>query len=127
MVRLEKSRAGMHHRDGRPTAQGKSLMKQKLESVPPPPAVPAVAVDYPRNGERVVSREYAVRISTEAQGKVEVSIDGGGWLPCRQAAGFWWHDWLGYSAGPHSAVARISLRKGHESLSERRDFIVELA
>ena len=128
MVRLEKSRGSMHHMDGRPTAQKKSIMKQKLGAVlPSPPLPPAVAVDYPQSGERVVSREYAFRISSEAQGDVEASIDGEAWLPCRQAAGYWWHDWSGYRAGPHSVVARVSHRKGHRSLSDRRDFIVEFA
>ena len=128
-MRLEKSRRGMHHLDGRLTAQRKSVMKQKLETeFPPAPAAPApsaVAVDYPQTGERVVSRDYTFRFSAEAPGGVEVSIDDGAWQPCRQAAGFWWHDWSGYRAGPHSILARISLHPGRRSLSIRREFSVE--
>ena len=126
-MRLEKSRGGMHHLDGRPTAQNKSVMRQKMTvEFPPAPAAPAlVSVDYPKPRERVVSREYTFRISTEAEGHVEVSIDDDAWLPCRQAAGFWWHDWSGYGPGPHSVSARISLQKGRRTLSGRRDFLVE--
>ena len=127
MVRLEKSRDGMHHLDGRPTAQKKSIMKQKLlRELPPAPAPAPVAVDYPKSGERVVSREYSFRISTQAPGSVEVSIDDEPWLPCRQAEGFWWRDWAGYRAGPHSVFARIILHDGRGKISGRREFSVAI-
>ena len=125
MMKSERSRGGTHPMDGRPTAQKRSIMGQRL-GTRFPPASPDVAVDYPQRGERVVSREYAFRVSAEEKGSVEVSIDEGAWLPCRQAAGFWWRDWSGYGAGPHSVIARISLHKGRRSLSDQRDFIVEL-
>jgi len=124
----------MHHLDGRPTAQKKSAMKQKLGGVYPPkrPSIPAqaadpVAVDYPKKGERVVSRAYTFRISTGATDGVEVSIDDEAWLPCRQAAGFWWHDWSDVRAGRHTLLARTSLHDGRRILSTRRDFIVEFS
>ena len=126
-MRLEKSRSGMHHLDGRPTAQKKSAMKQRLVSVfsrPQPPVT--VAVDYPKSGELVVSREYTLRISAAAPDSVEVSIDDQAWQPCRPAEGFWWLDWSGYRAGPHSVLARVSLQKGRKTLSARRAFSVEL-
>jgi hypothetical protein len=127
-MRLEKSRSGMHHLDGRLTAQKKSAMKQKLagEFPPaPPPAPAAVAVDYPKNGDRVTSRDYTFRVSAEAAGTVEISIDDEPWRPCRQAAGFWWHDWSGFRPGPHSVLARLNLRKGRRTFSARHDFEVE--
>ena len=128
MVRLEKSRGGMHHLDGRPTAQKKSIMKQKLGvEFPPAPPPAAVAVDYPKAGERVVSREYTIRLSVRERGGVEVSIDDEAWQPCREAEGFWWHDWSGYLAGAHTVCARITLSQGRRSLSERRVFFVESA
>jgi hypothetical protein len=121
----------MHHLDGRPTAQKKSVMKQKLGSrlppIPEPASSPAaVTVDFPESSGRVVSRDYTIRISTEAQGGVEVSIDDGAWRPCRQAAGFWWHDWSGYGAGSHSVFARVRHPNRRGIISERREFIVEL-
>jgi hypothetical protein len=131
-MRLEKSRAGMHHADGRPTPQIKSVMKQKLGAKFPRAALsataapPAIAVDFPQNGERVESREYTFRISKQEQGSVEVSIDDEPWLPCRQAEGFWWRDWAGYRAGPHSVFARIILHDGRGKISGRREFSVAI-
>ncbi|MFI5350590.1 MAG: hypothetical protein ACHQ2Z_13670 [Elusimicrobiota bacterium] len=125
-MRLEKSRSGMHHMDGRLTAQRRSAMKQKLVSeFPPEPLPAAVSIDYPTSGERVVSREYTFRISADPTADVEVSVDDEAWRPCRRAAGFWWHDWTGYREGPHSVVARISRQKGRRTLSARRDFRVD--
>jgi hypothetical protein len=127
-MRSEKTRSGMHALDGRPTAQKKSAMLRRLVTeFPTGPATAAVAVDFPRDGERVVSREYAFRVSAEAQGHVEVSIDDGAWRPCRQAAGHWWCDWSGYGAGAHTVFARVTVHKRRRILSERRDFSVEFA
>jgi hypothetical protein len=137
-MRLEKSRSGMHHLDGRFTAQQKAALKQKLFGMLPPkrssaaasaahPAETAVAVDYPRIGERVVSRDYTIRVSTKtAGGVVEVSIDDEAWLPCREAAGFWWYDWSGYHSGRHTVFVRISPHKGRRILSAPREFVVDL-
>ena len=133
MVRLEKSRGGMHHLDGRPTAQKKSLMKQKLGvTFPPPsaaavepPAAPPVAVDYPRTGDRIVSPQYTFRVSAPEDGRVEISIDDDAWLPCRRAAGFWWHDWFGFREGAHSVFARVRLGNGRGIISDRREFTVD--
>jgi hypothetical protein len=127
-MRMEKSRGGPRPMDGRPTPEQKSEMLKRLSiELPSGPAASAVAVDFPRSGEHVSSREYALRISTEAQGPVDVSIDGGAWKPCRQAAGYWWLDWSGYRAGPHSAFARVTLHRRRRLLSERRDFVVDHA
>lgn len=64
-------------------------------------------IDYPINGENINSHHYSIRISTNASGRVEVSIDGGDWLPCRTAVGFWWYDWHHIPSGPHKIVARV--------------------
>lgn len=131
MVRLEKSRSGMHRMDGRPSAQRRSLMKQKLgAALPPPPPESApveIVVDYPRSGERVVSREYSFRIAARDQGLVEISIDDGAWRACRPAAGYWWNDWSDYRDGLHVAVARLRLPGGREFLSVRSEFYVDFA
>ena len=123
-MRLERSRGGMHHLDGRLTAEDKSLMEEKLGTAHPIPAA-AVAVDYPKSGERVSSREYAFRVSARSGGSVEVSIDDEAWLPCRHAVGYWWHDWSGYGDGPHMVRARVTQGKSRRSLSELRRFVVE--
>jgi hypothetical protein len=126
MLRMEKSRAGMHRPEGRPSAERKALMKEKLETAAAPvEARPAVAFDFPARGERVASREYSLRMTAWEPGAVEVSIDDGAWRPCRQAVGYWWHDWSGYRAGPHSARARVGGHRAPASVSERREFVVE--
>ena len=125
MARSEKFRGGMHPLDGRLTAEMKSTMEEKLQAeIKLAPPSTDVAVDYPKTGERVVSREYAIRISAEARAVVEVSIDDGAWLPCRRAVGFWWRDWSDYRAGPHSVFARVTLHRARRILSSRRNFIV---
>jgi hypothetical protein len=104
----------------------KSTMEEKLETeFRLAPLSTAVSVDFPKTGERVVSREYAIRISAAAGSVVEASIDDDAWLPCRRAVGYWWRDWSGYGAGPHSVLARVTIHRGRRTLSGRRNFVVE--
>jgi len=106
----------------------RSPLKPKLGVKLPVPRPPAsfVSVDYPQAGERVVSREYTIRLSVRSGGDAEVSFDEEAWMPCREASGFWWHDWSGYGRGPHKVCARVTLPDGRRSLSECRSFVVEL-
>lgn len=77
-------------------------------TAPRPSAAKRYAViDYPLAGEIVTSPHYAFRIGAGGADRVEVSIDGKEWQPCRPAAGYWWFDWSGYNAGPHQIRARI--------------------
>ncbi|MBI3549977.1 MAG: hypothetical protein HY078_13145 [Elusimicrobia bacterium] len=82
-----------------------------------------VFVDYPQDGERITSNIYSFRIGTSPQAsKVEVSIDGGPWLPCRIASGYWWHDWICFVHGDHTVVARAILSDGTSAKSKSRAF-----
>lgn len=66
-----------------------------------------VFIDYPREGELMRPNHYTIRIGTvPAAATVELSIDGGIWTPCREAAGYWWFDWSGIVAGPHHLQVR---------------------
>ncbi len=83
--------------------------KAPAKRAPRRKAAPALAVfiDYPREGEIVSAGHYTVRIGTvPAAATVELSIDGGVWTPCREAAGYWWFDWSGIGAGPHHLQVR---------------------
>lgn len=113
---------------GRHAAQRRSIPRPRTELKPPPATPPAaqVTVDYPQAGERVTSPTYTIRLSVLSGGGAEVSIDEEAWLPCREAAGFWWHDWSGYGRGAHKVCARITLPDGRRSLSDCRAFSVEL-
>ena len=105
------------------------IPKRKLDvKIPPAHRRPSfVIVDYPQAGERVVSPGYTIRLSVHSGGEAEVSIDDEAWMPCREAAGFWWHDWRGYGRGVHKVCARVTLPDGRRSLSDCRTFTVELA
>lgn len=82
-----------------------------------------VFVDYPQENERVTSNVYSFRIGVAPQAaKVEVSIDGGPWLACRNASGYWWHDWICFSPGDHQLVARAFLADGSSAKSKPRAF-----
>ena len=82
-----------------------------------------VFIDFPREGEKVASNVYSFRIGTSPQAsRVEVSIDGGDWLPCRNASGYWWHDWICFSAGDHQISARAFLPDGTSANSKPRAF-----
>jgi hypothetical protein len=125
-MRLAKPRS--RSPEGRRAAPRRSLARPRPPlRLPAPPAAPAfVTVDYPRPGERVVWPVYTIRLSVLSGGEAEISIDDEAWMPCREAAGFWWHDWSGYGRGAHKVCARITLPDGRRSLSECRSFIVEL-
>lgn len=86
-----------------------------------------LAIDFPRQGERVRSAHYAVRVSARpALGPVEISIDHGRWLPCHSGAGFWWFDWTGYANGTHRIIARLKTTEGELVTCEAHEICVEL-
>jgi len=84
-----------------------------------------VLVDYPMEGDMITSQIYSFRISASPTERVEISIDDREWLPCRHSVGYWWYDWSGFSAGPHSLLARIPSSVGKRNLeSKPRQFTV---
>lgn len=83
---------------------------------------PAVTVDYPRSEEAINPAAYTIRVGAPEGSKPEVSIDGGPWLPCRFASGYWWYDWSGYLSGEHRLIARIKTKDGQTALSPYRAF-----
>ena len=87
---------------------------------------PAVLVEFPGEGEVIARPSYSFQISTTpgAEG-VEVSIDRGAWMPCREALGLWWYDWSGFDAGDHELAARIRVGEGISAHSTPRRFSVQ--
>lgn len=51
--------------------------------------------------------EYALRIAGPETGRLEVSIDGAPYRPCRYADGYWWHYWSGNLQESHHMVVVI--------------------
>ena len=83
-------------------------------------------IDYPQSGEKIVSRQYTLRVGApEAAEEVGVSINQGPWQFCRRAAGYWWHDWSGYEAGEHEVIARARAKNTRWLVSKPRKFEVE--
>ena len=87
---------------------------------------PAVRVEYPGEGVMIAQPSYTFHIAASpgAVG-VEVSIDEGDWISCREALGLWWHDWSGFEKGDHELVARARMGDGATTDSAPRRFSVD--
>lgn len=82
-------------------------------------------VEYPQQDEKITSTQYSFRIGAPAGAEgVDVSIDQGPWLACRNSAGFWWYDWSGYDNGEHEIIARIRGRNNRWIVSTPHEFMV---
>ncbi|MDE2293807.1 MAG: hypothetical protein KGL53_17255 [Elusimicrobia bacterium] len=84
----------------------------------------AGAVDFPAEGECVTSPDYTFRIQAGQARRVEVSINGSLWEPCRRSVGYWWYDWSGYAPGRHQLVARMEDMAGRHHVARPRKFRV---
>ena len=83
-------------------------------------------IEYPQQDETIASPQYAFRIGAPAGAeRVDVSIDQGPWLACRDAAGFWWYDWSGYENGEHELIARTPGKNGRWLMSTPNEFMVK--
>lgn len=88
------------------------------------PKAPAVLLEYPQAGERVLPGHYAVRVAAKPEVAVEVSVDGGPWQPCREAVGYYWFDWTPSEAGEHTLVARAKNGGPRYAKTEERSVVV---
>jgi hypothetical protein len=107
---------------------GKADAAESPKTRAPKPAAKArttsLSVDYPLEGEIVASAAYTVRITAGTPQSVEVSLDGEGWLPCRESVGHWWYDLSGYRAGVHTLDARMKNAAGKTVKAKPRQFTV---
>jgi hypothetical protein len=90
------------------------------------PSRPALHIEFPREGEVIARPSYTFKIeaTSKAEG-MEVSIDKGAWMACREALGMWWYDWSGFEAGDHELEARNRMGEGISTISAPRRFSVE--
>ncbi|MDP3544486.1 MAG: hypothetical protein Q8T11_18630 [Elusimicrobiota bacterium] len=102
------------------TLDGVSGKHNEMRAVP---SRPGVRVECPGEGEEIAGTTYSFHIAA-APGTlgVEISIDQGEWLPCREALGLWWYDWTGFSKGGHQAAARAFVGEGIMASSSPRLF-----
>ncbi len=84
-----------------------------------------LSIQYPKDGERILSSEYTFRIITRLPGPVEVRIDEGLWWECRSAVGYWWYDWVCEGEGTQRISARARGEGGKIFKADSRRFIVE--
>ncbi|MDR1941031.1 MAG: hypothetical protein LBQ47_01740 [Endomicrobium sp.] len=67
-----------------------------------------LVIDYPVENDVVRSSGYyAIRIGASHDGYVELSFNGGEWIPCRYSDGYWWFDWVYFAAGDYTISARM--------------------
>lgn len=91
------------------------------------PTTAMLAVEFPRQGERITSSDYTIRVFAPATAqKVGISIDQGPWMSCRSAVGYWWYDWSGFEKGEHQVVVSMTTPDGNRVISEPHEFEVEL-
>jgi hypothetical protein len=82
-----------------------------------------IALDYPQEGETINGSQYTIRISAaDSARSVEICVDQGPWEGCRQAAGFWWHDWSQIAPGEHQVRARMTDQGGNVKMTMLRWF-----
>jgi hypothetical protein len=77
----------------------------------------SVTIDYPQDGETVRPGHYSIRLTVSAPAEVQLRVNGGEWLSCREAVGHYWLDW---SAAPAVLEARARAGKGRWSASPAR-------
>lgn len=105
------------------TSKSKTETKKTKEAVKP--AEVRAVLDHPQQGEKITAPQYTFRIG--AVGDIElvaVSIDQGPWQPCRNASGYWWYDWSGYTGGKHQAEVKAQTKDDRFFTSEPYKFQV---
>ena len=84
----------------------------------------AVVIDYPREGDLLLSGHYAVRITSAHDNQVQISINNGDWQDTRAAGGFFWFDWWLSKPGKYTLVARAKKGKATPKKSANRNCTV---
>lgn len=103
-----------------PTLDGVSGTHNEMRDVP---SRPGVRVQCPAEGEEIAGTTYSFNIAAEPGTLgVDISIDQGEWLPCREALGLWWYDWTGFAKGEHRIEARAFVGEGMMASSSPRLF-----
>lgn len=85
----------------------------------------SAVLDHPKQGENITAPQYTFRIGTLGDIElVAISINNGPWQPCRNAAGYWWYDWAGYTGGRYQAEVKAQTKDGRFFTSEPYKFQV---
>jgi hypothetical protein len=65
-----------------------------------------ITIDHPKESETVGGFHYSVRLTASACERIELSLDEGPWLHCRNCAGHWWFDLHQLKPGKHAIHVR---------------------
>lgn len=85
-------------------------------------------VDHPQQGEKITAPHYTFRVGTNGDiARVEISLNAGPWQACRNAVGYWWYDWSGYTSGRYQLTVRAQTKDNQEFISAPCKFQVVLA
>jgi hypothetical protein len=98
----------------------KKIIKPVTKKKPAPTKKLAIDIDFPQENESVFWGHYAIRITSLIPGSVQICINNGEWLTCRNSDGFWWYDWHPLGPGTHSIIARVLNTEGKEQKSKPR-------
>ncbi len=97
------------------------------------PSLPAgpVALERPRENERITSPVYTFRVVLGPKigsrpCRVEIRIDNGAVQPCRAEDGGYCYEWSGYKSGPHQVSARVRTPEGLVLSAAPRNFWIAL-
>ncbi len=108
-------------------------MKKKKAAAPETgntvkPGEICAVLDYPQQGEKITVPHYTFRVGTIGDiARVEISLNDGPWQACRNAAGYWWYDWSGYTGGRYQLAVRAQTKDNREFTAEPCKFQVALA
>ena len=101
------------------------MVKRKSDKATAVQSRPSVRVEYPREGEVIARPSYTFHIAASpGVAGVEVSINQGDWISCREASGLWWYDWSAFKNGDYELVARTRRGDGMTTESAPRRFSV---
>ena len=104
----------------------KKIVAQQIVPAGKPGGICAV-LDYPQPGEKITVPHYTFRVGTTGDiARVEISLNTGPWQACRNAAGYWWYDWSGYTGGRYQLAVRAQTKDSQEFTSEPCKFQVAL-
>lgn len=80
-----------------------------------------INIDFPTNNEEIpIGTGYTIRISASLCETVQISVNDGEWMECRNASGYWWFDWDEVEPGKYKIYARMKKADGTEAVSKRR-------
>src|SRR2546426_249189 len=77
-------------------------------------------IQSPRSHERIIGRAYDIRVAACAASRVEVSINGSPWQPCRVGREGWSFPWSGFDPGDYMIRVQACDERGRLLALESR-------